>query len=196
MLNRQQENCIPYWQMNIIFHTTSLWTNMTIWTRAYVFSAAAGSVNQEVVFRRLYRIPSDFADTFQLIFGSDSAARYSNLLSNQVTTLRDIINAQISGDANEVNENTLSLYQNANKRAAFLAQINPYWQEDQWRNLIYNYLGLTLEESTRILARDYANAINIFDSLMSSASKIGDYFSQGLFNYLSAPGVPAQSVCR
>lgn len=196
MINRQQENCIPYWQMNIIFHTTSIWTDMTFWTRSYVFSAANGSENQEEVFGRLYRIPSDFAETFQLIFGGAVATRYSNLLSNQIIILREIINAQVRGDANAVNENTTSLYQNADGRAAYLAQINPYWQEAQWRSLIYSYLSLTLNESTRILARDYANAINMFDSLMSSASQIGDYFSQGLFNYLSAPGAPAQSVCR
>ncbi len=192
MTARQQEICIPYWQMNIIFHSTSIWTDMTIWTRAYVFSAAAGSVNQEVVFRRLYRIPSDFAETFQLIFGRDIAARYSSLLSNQVTILRDIINAQIGSNANAVNTNTVRLYQNADARADFLTQINPYWQKGQLRSLINGYLGLTLEESTRILAHDYASAINIFDRLMSSSSQIGDYFSQGLFNYMSAGNATVQ----
>lgn len=182
--NQLQQSCIPGWLMNTIIHATSIWKDMSIWTRAYIYSAVAGIGSQEVVFERLYRISADFANTFQLIFGNEIAERYSNLLSNQVIILREIVNGQINGNVNGVNENTVRLYQNADERAAYLAQINPFWSQNEWRNLIRTYLGMTLDESTRILARDYSSEIMIFDRLLFEAGQIADYFSLGLYNYI------------
>ena len=38
-----------------------------------------------------------------------------------------------------VDEATVRLYQNADQLAAYLAQINPYWSEEEWKRLLYEY---------------------------------------------------------
>jgi hypothetical protein len=173
--NQLQQSCVPGWLMNTIIHATSIWKDMAIWTRAYVYSSYAGIGSQEVLFERLYRIPIDFSNTFRLIFGDLIAEQYSNLLSNQIIILRNIINAQINGNINEVNSNTVMLYQNAEERAALLVQINPFWNQNEWRNLMRTYLSMTLDESTRILAKDYPSEIMIFDRILFEAGQIADY---------------------
>lgn len=182
--NNLQHNCIPGWLMNLVIHATSVWKDMSIWTRAYVYSAYAGIGSQEVIFERLYRIPADFGSTFRLIFGNEIADQYSNLLSNQIIILREIITAQINGNIDEVNQNTQRLYQNASDRAALLARINPFWNQKEWENLMRSYLGMTLDQSTRILAKDYPGEIIIFDRILFAAGLIADYFSLGLHNYI------------
>jgi hypothetical protein len=134
--------------------TTEFWRDIVIWTRIYMASAYTGVGDQEAVFSRLYRVPYEFGSTIRLIFGNDVANAYINNLSYQLTLIRDLVDAQIKGDVDTVNKKTALLYQNADARAAFLTQINPFWHLNDWRSLMYTFIGLTLEQSTAYLSMD------------------------------------------
>lgn len=187
MKNQLQEYCIPYWQVNMINRATEYSRDMAIWSRLYLLSAYTGLGNQEEVFARFYRVPYEFGNTLRLIFGEDIANGYTSLLANQITITRDLIDAQINGDVESVNRNAVMLYQNADARAAYLSQINPYWDQSALRNLMYNYIRLTLDESTAFLSNDFNTSIDIFDRLLWHATQTGNYDSEGLFNYLLSP---------
>lgn len=182
--NQLQEYCIPYWQVNMVESTAEFWRDMAIWTRIYIASAYTGLEDQEEVFSRLYRVPYEFGGTIRLLFGDQIANAYINNLAYQVVLIRNLVNAQISGDTDTVNKNTALLYQNADARAVFLTQVNPYWHVNDWRGLMYTFISLLLEESTSYLAKDYSKSIDIFDRLLGQATQIANYFSEGVFNYL------------
>lgn len=182
--NQLQDYCIPYWQVNMVESTAEFWRDMAIWTRIYIASTYTGLEDQEEVFSRLYRVPYEFGGTIRLLFGDIIANEYINNLSYQVILIRDLVNSQISGDVDTVNKNTALLYQNADVRAVFLTQVNPYWHVNDWRGLMYTFISLILDESTSFLSKDYNRSIDIFDRLLGQATQIANYFSEGVFNYL------------
>ncbi|MDD3169746.1 MAG: hypothetical protein PHC91_09855, partial [Eubacteriales bacterium] len=107
-------------------------------------------------------------------------------LSMYIIIFLRLFQAQMAGDANAAGEYARQLYQNIEQRAAFLAQINPYWELDTWRTLLYTFNNMILEDSTSLLSKQYQQNIMIFDRLLTQSSIIGDYFSAGIFNYLTA----------
>jgi len=183
--HQQNNNCLPYGQVNMIYSTRALWRDLANWTRSYLISIFLGVGYQEAVFLRLYRIPNEFGEFFRFLFGQEIAERHINLLSQHIMILQSVIHSVLAGDQAAVNHNTARLYQNADERAAFLAEINPFWDEIQWKSLFYQYNNLTFQELTTFITQNYDLNINIFDTLLDHALKMGDYYAEGLFKYIS-----------
>lgn len=182
--NRLQESLITYGQMNIIFQARNLWREFVIWSRVYLISRVAGIGIADDVFNRIYRIPLEFGNITRLIFGNQAAEVTVRQLSSTVVLFRELVEAMISGDNDAASSIVQDLYKNADERAASLASINPFWDETQWKYLIYTFYNYSFQEITSILTSDPRN-IDIFDRFLLYADSMGDYFSQGLFNYIT-----------
>lgn len=180
--------------MNLIFRARMLWRDMATWLTIYLFSLYGGYANQQALADQLYSIPLDYGNVMKLIFGDRVSEDYINLVSNYVITLENLFQAQRNGDQNAVNTYFQQLYQNIDQRAAYLAQINPYWQAEVWRTLLYNYNNMILEDSITLLAGDYVKNVDVVKRLFIQSSIIGDYFSEGIFNYMT--GTQAKSAKR
>ncbi|MBR0599640.1 hypothetical protein [Sinanaerobacter chloroacetimidivorans] len=183
--NRLIEQCITYELLNTISNARTFWNELSIWTRAYLLSRYEKLGNEEEIFARLNKVPSVYGDMLRSVFGDRITEDYMQLLYTHISLIDHLIAAQMEGNSEAVSEYTRQLYQNADQRAQFLASVNPFWFENEWRNMLYNYLRSTIEESTTFLTEDYPRNIDIFDRLLENAEIIGDYFSQGLYNYLS-----------
>ena len=137
--SRLQENLISYGQMNLIFQSRMLWRDLVTWSRIYLDSRIAGIGIFEDVYNRIYRIPLDFGNVFRLVFGDQAAEVIIQQLSSNVILYRRLVEAMLAGDNEATNSITQELYKNADERAKYLASINPFWDETQWRNLIYTF---------------------------------------------------------
>lgn len=182
--NRLRENVVTYGQMNIIFQARNLWREFVVWSRVYLISKIAGIGIAEDVFNRIYRIPVEFGDITRLVFGNQAADVTIQQLSSTVVLFRQLVEAMISGDDDKASEMARELYKNADERAEYLAAINLFWDETQWKYLIYTFYNYSFQEITSILTGDPRN-IDLFDRFLQYADVMGDYFSQGLFNYIT-----------
>lgn len=185
MIYKNENKDISAGELNLIFRARMLWRDLATWLRSYLISTYAGLDIQQAISERLYRIPLEYGNILKLFFGDKITEDYINLLSNYVKIFEFLFNAQKSGDINAVNEYTRQLYENDNQRAAFLSSINPYWQEDTLKSLMYSFTSKTIDESTTFLTREYQKNIEIFDSILNDTTIMGDYFSEGLLNYLN-----------
>lgn len=174
-------------QANLVFRARMLWRDMATWLTIYMFSLYGGYGNHDVIEEKLYQLPLEYGNIMKLIFGDRVSEDYINSLSNYIIILGNLLHAQLAGDEEAAGNYTRQLYSNIDQRAKFLAQINPYWQEDNWRALLYTFNNMLLEDSTSLLTQQYQQNILIFDRLLSQSTIIGDYFSEGIFNYLNAP---------
>ncbi len=184
-INRANEPTVTIGQMNLLFNIRSLWRDLATWSRAYMVNRTAGLPISNEVFNRWYRIPTEFGSLLQYFIGRDNAARFVQLLSQQIVLFRSILEAQLSGDQNLVNQLVQQTYELADERAAFMNSVSPFWDETEFRNLLYMFLQYNLEEMTAILSKDYTKDIDIYDRIIHHADNIGDYFTQGLINYLT-----------
>jgi len=165
-----------------------LWRDLASWIRAYFESIYAGYGNQEAVKEKLYRVPVNFNNIFRVIFGKQIADTYSGLISDFIRTVEALVMAQMNGDTVGIEEAAKQLYQNVDQRAAFLSQINPFWQESEWKRLFYPFVHMTIEESDTFFNKEYVRNIEVYDRLLNHTSEMGDYYSNGLFKYLTYTG--------
>jgi len=194
MKNIFNEQCITYSQMNLIFNARIFWRRLTIWTRIYIVSRYLGIGTAEVSFDRLYLENLDFGDMLRILFSRSISDEYSQLLNQFSIGLRELITAQLEGDLDAVRQNIDRLLQNADQRAAFLASINPYFNEEEWRNLLITYLQDTIEEASLFASGDYRMDIEYFDRLIALTNTMGDTFAQALYDYITSGAENANNL--
>ena len=188
---QQMVTYIPYGQMNLIINFRALWLNLAMWSRSFLLSIATGLPNTKAVSDRLYEVPVQLGSLLQLIFGQQSAETFVNLLSTHIVQMETTMMAQKNGNNQAVSDSVKLLYQNADELATFLSQINPFWFQTQWQNLLYTYISMTFEQTTALLSGDYVKDIQVFDRIQFQTSLIGDYMANGIIQYLAVKGSPA-----
>lgn len=169
-------------QMNLISKAGMTWRDLATWIRAYIISTSAGLSDQEAIRQKLYQIPLEFGNVIRLFFGDQISNTYTDLFSDYVTSVESLIDAQKNGDDNAVNAYMEQIHHNIHYRSALLSEINPFWQESEWRALFFRYLLLTIDESNAFFSEDDAKSTEIFDILLSHAAIMGDYFANGLYS--------------
>lgn len=184
-VKRLQGSCIPSSQMNLIFESRMIWRDLANWIRSYLVSAYAGFGDKAHVEEKIKSVLLKNYSIITLIFGDEYSEQYNNLISDFVSILRSLIDAQINGDTIAINEYTKQLYENADRRAAFAAQVNPFWLESDWKNYLYQFIEMTINESNTFLNKDYSKNVDIYDRILLLTSKMGDYYSKGLIDYLT-----------
>lgn len=186
MKNRFNEQCITYSQMSLIFNMRIFWRRLMTWMRIYVISRYLGIGTADVSFERLYIENLDFGNMLRIHFSRSTSDRYSQLLNQFSIGLRELISAQIEGDFDVARQNIDRLLQNADETAAFLASINPYFDETEWRNLLTIFLQDTIQAANLFASEDYRMDIEYFDRLMALSNTMGDTFAQGLYDYITS----------
>ncbi|QAT41976.1 hypothetical protein [Aminipila luticellarii] len=185
LIRMMQTSCIPESQLNLIFQSRTAWRDLATWMRAYLASKHGGLGDIDAIRGKLNDLLIRFTSTFSLIFGEYLADQYVILLSNALNIFDALVDAQIRGDEDAVAEYTRQLYENTDRRAAFLAEINPYWVESEWKNLLYQFDQKTISQSTTFQNGQFRQNVEVFDSILNLTSLIGDYYSTGLLQYLT-----------
>lgn len=187
-IKQLDSTCIPLNRLTLFFESRIIWRDFATWIHTYLASVFAGFGNQDSIEVKLKEVVTKFGIILSTIFGGQIGEQYNNLILNLINTFKALVNAQISGDANAVNEYSTQLYENADQIAAFLSKINPYWDENEWKTLLYQLNKLIIEDSTRFLNQEYTQTIETFDKLLNLTSLMGDYYSKGILDYLTLAG--------
>ena len=196
MVNKNvfDKQCITYSQINLIFNVRIFFRRFTTWVRAYIISRYEGVGTEEELFGRLYLEATDFGDIFHVIFGRDISNRFALLLNQFTVALRDILSAQLSGNSAAVNEGVSNLYRNKDDIVAFLASVTPYFDKDEWNQMLTAYLQGTIEEANSFASGAYERDIEIFDRLMALSDTMGYVFAQALYDYMESGGTTADGA--
>lgn len=159
-----------------------LWEDHVFWTRLVIMSIANNSPDTQIVSNRLLRNATDFGNAFLPFYGSVIAQQFTQLMHDHLTIAADLVMAAKRKDNDAVNSIEKKWYQNADAIAIFLSQINPYWNIEEIRKMLYNHLALTKNEAVAILNNDYQQSIALFDEIENQALMMADIFTEGLIN--------------
>jgi hypothetical protein len=179
------EQCITYGQMNMIFNSRIFWRRFTAWIRVYIISRYVGIGTVEEAFGRLYIETSGVGNILQIIFERENSNQMSRLLNQLIFALRDLIAAQLQGDGEAMDQNVNRLYKGAADIAAFLASINPYVSETEWRSMLETYIQYTIQEANSFITGNYSQDIELFRRLTELTNKMGDLLAQAVYDFIT-----------
>ncbi|HWQ77207.1 MAG TPA: hypothetical protein VN381_00175 [Anaerovoracaceae bacterium] len=172
--------------INMLKDYRFLMTQLAYLTREYYIAMFSGFGNAEAIARRLYAIPGQFQEKAELIFGTPLSEEFMNLLSMHVAYVRLLTESLINGDQAAIDYSVQLLYKNATEISAHYARANPFWDEAKWNTLLSNYISMLIQDATALAARNFERELNIFDRMLLAALFMGDYQTDGFFEYLTA----------
>lgn len=162
-----------------------LWEQHVVWTRLTIISMVFDLPDKDVVTNRLLRNPNDFELALKPFYGSKTASSFANLLKNHLIIASQLVKAAKAGDNKAATDAEKRWYTNANEISAFLSSINPYWSQEDWREMLYEHLKLTKSEAVGMLRNNYSDGISIFDNIEKQALKMADVMTKGIVKQFS-----------
>jgi hypothetical protein len=187
-------NCITYEQMSIINQFRQLAMDFVTWDRALVHAIKFNTPNYTSTFERLYSVPYQIYGVLSTFYGKAIAEQYMTILNQMSLVLINLVTAMNTGDTEKADEALKQLYGLADVHAAFYANLSPYWSLDQWRYMMYQYIGSIYNGAMAILSGDYKEGIEIFDRASEIAVLMADYAARGIMlNLSNPPAIPSLS---
>jgi hypothetical protein len=157
-----------------------LWEQHIAWTRMTIISIIASLPDVDLVTKRLLRNPIDFARALKPFYGNRIASKFSDLFTAHLVIAAELVKAAKAGNKEAAADAEKRWYANADEIAAFLASINPYWSQEDWKTMLHEHLALTKSEAVAILTGNYAEGIRLYDEIEKQALKMADVMSKGI----------------
>jgi len=176
----QQNTYQKNYTYNLFSRMRLAWLQHVYWTRLLLVSIAERLKDQDATTARLLQNPYDIAEIFGQFYGRDAAAKIAQLLTEHLKIGADLITALRDKKTAESNALNAAWYKNADKMAEAFAGINPYYNKDELRRMLYHHLQLTTQEVAMRLTGNYTADIAAFGKVEQEALEMADYFTMGL----------------
>jgi hypothetical protein len=167
-------------EVGLINHLRMLWEEHVTWTRLAIISTVFDLPDAQLVTNRLLQNPKDFELAFQPFYGNDNASKFADLFTSHLVIASQLVSAAKVGDNNAAEDAEKRWYSNADEIAAFLASINPYWSQDDWKIMLYEHLKMTKAEAVDMITKDYQAGINEYDKIEEQALTMADVMASGI----------------
>ena len=184
--DQEQQPTASLGYLNLAKSMRNLMAQFAYLTRIYFASVYSGYGDAQAVANKLYSLPKRFQEKAELIFGAPLSEDFLNLFTLHVFYILSLVNALASGNQDNANYYTQLLYQNANDIASQYAKMNPFWDEMQWKTLLYNYINLIIQDAVALGSREFDKELDIFERMLLASLAMGDYLADGLYQYMTA----------
>lgn len=170
-----------YEDVNILLNFSKLWIDVVLWMRSLFRSFLEDLPDLPTVMTRVFQgIPSDFYNEFRKHFNQEVSQQFLNIFSRLVMINWQLINAYKNNDRASIDASTQQWYRTADELAEYLSRINRYWDVNQLKTMLYEYIRLKLEEIVAFLTGDYELEARIYDEIEESAARLGIYLAMGI----------------
>lgn len=168
-------------QMNALIAFRTIWLELAMWTREFVYSIVDNRPSQAAVINRLYTgVPLDFYNAISVFYGPEIAEEFLRGMSRSILLVWRLVDAIKTNRPDHVRDFTMSMYEDANENAAFFAGVNHNWDRATWSNFFIQYLSMLNEMILSIIRGEYENEIRVFDRLQNLSILMGSNMARGI----------------
>lgn len=157
-----------------------VWLEHVWWTRNVILGIISDLPGNAQYTARLLQNPQDMIDVFKPYYPNTDLQPLVDLFTTHLKQGGDIVTAAKAGDMEKVAALQILWHRNSDQIAAFFASINPYYDEDEIRKMMYEHLQLTTNEATQNLSHQYADEVKTFDAIQAEALMMANYFVTGI----------------
>lgn len=168
--------------LNLNNELRRLWQEHILWTRFTVLALINNTSDLELVTKRLLQNPSDFEKLLSDFYDISTSREFERLLREHLTIATDVVKAAASKNTDEFNRLNEMWHKNADEIAALMNKMNPYWEYEMVRNMMYDHLNLLLSEITAIINGDIQSSIDFYNATEMQAYAMADVFRDGIIS--------------
>lgn len=174
------EECLSGDQIMVLIENQKLWFKTSIWLKIYIRAKIYNTPNLRAVTDYLIAIPSEAYDLFSKYYDIRIAENIKDLLLDFINAAMGVIDVMKYGDDVMINSRIIKWYQSADRMASYLASINGYWDEDQWKEYLYQYINITLDEINSIINDNYEEEMKLYNMLEDVNFLMAQYMAKGI----------------
>jgi hypothetical protein len=157
----------------------SLWQQHVEWTRMLIVSIVSKNSDEAEVTTRLLRNVPDMILIFKKYYGDAISAQLEKLLHAHLTIGAEFIR-KLAIESQDAIVSEREWYTNARDLANYLSQINPYWREDQFREMLFSHLKMTIQQILYRVSGKHAFEIQEYNKIETEALMMADAFANGI----------------
>lgn len=172
--------CINNRQFELYSSMRLLWLQHVYWTRLLIISILDDLKDLEATQARLLKNPVDLGILFGEYYGEEVQKLITDLLTEHLVIGSQLITATKNNQTELINQLNAKWYTNADNIAKAMASINPYYLEEEVKEMMYMHLDLTKREVSLRLQGKFAEDIINFDNLEQEILAMADYFVDGI----------------
>lgn len=173
-------NCITINQLNLMNRMNTLWEQHVFWTRLLIISILNDLGNLEETQNRLLKNPIYIGMLFGRFYGPNVQNIITELLTEHLVVGAQLITTYKNNITEDITRLDKQWYENADKMAKAFASINPHYDENVIRMMLYSHLDLTKKEVALNLEGKFAEDIENFNMIEKQALEMAQYFSMGI----------------
>lgn len=158
----------------------SLWTEHVVWTRMYIISSLEDAPDTNATAARLLSNQEEIGDAIKPFYGEEAGDNLTALLKEHILIAVDIIEAVKAENTSQVDAGSARWNQNADDIAAFLADLNPYFEESAIQEALYMHLAMTNDEVVARVNGNYTADIEAYDEIYDQILVLSDTLSDGI----------------
>jgi len=169
-------------QVNIINTFQRLWVKIGYWIRIYLRSSVNNTPDKQIISNYLTTLPNEFYSIFNIFYGFEVAQKMKDLIFNFIKSAMQVIEYSGYGEGSLTNSAISEWYQSADEIASYLASINVYWDENQWKYMLYQYIRLKIDDISSIVKGEYQENIDLYNTIDDIVFLMGSYMARGIIS--------------
>lgn len=180
--------CIPMIESDIDFDpvidlnnlSRSLWSEHLFWSDNIILGIIFAPTIVEAMREKGLENAADFAEMFLDYYGRDFAEKFKDLLIEHLQLGADLTKAAKANDQEKFTTIDRDWFQNADNIARLLSENNPFWNYDEWREMLYTHLQMLKNYVSYLLTASSNQLGDILQDLQMQALAMADYMAEGI----------------
>ena len=173
-------HCISEQKFRLSNAMRLVWEQHVYWTRMTINSIVFNLPDVDAVTARLLRNATDMGNLLKPFYGNRIAAEYSQLIREHLIITAELVEAAKAGNQKAVAALKRRAFANGEENAEFLSRINPFISREEYQEMFFEHLELTIEEAEFLLQNNFQSSIAVFDKIEAEALQMADTITNAI----------------
>lgn len=167
-------------QMNITDTFTELWRQRFFLLNELISNIICDYRNLPYIKQRTIENSQDFADVLQKYYGYYNAKIFETLFIEHTNITENLLRSIKAGNTNSADIYRMELKDNIDEISIFFSTVNPYWNEEEWRNILNEHSKVIEEDAIMQLTTQCKTDIIYNEQSVRDIRKIAEYAANGI----------------
>lgn len=165
---------------NIADIFTELWRQRFFLLNELITNIICDFGNLSYIKERTIKSSQDFANVLQNYYGYYNARIFERLFIEHTELTENLLRSIKSGNTNSADIYRTELKNKSDEISNFFSTVNPYWNEEIWRNILYEHSKVIEEEAIKQLTTQCKTDIVYNEQSIRDIRKIAEYAANGI----------------
>lgn len=164
---------------------TELWRQRFFLLNELITNIICDFGNLSYIKQRTIKSSQDFANVLQQYYGYYNARIFEKLFIEHTDITANLLSSIKTGNTNSADMNRMELKNKIDEISKFFSTVNPYWNEEEWRNILYEHSKVIEEEAMKQLTTQCKSDIVYNEQTVRDIRKIAEYAADGIIKQFS-----------